>query len=181
MTRATVLIVEDEQDLADLFATWLAPDYAVRTAYGGQAGLDQLDSDVDIVLLDRRMPQLTGDEVLETLRARGIDARVAMVTAVEPDFDVIAMGFDDYLVKPVTRPDLQGLIEQLLDLDTYDDYLQQFYQVASKKAALEATKTDQELAMSEEYADLVETFERIKAQSEAMVEGMSPEELFDLL
>lgn len=181
MSRTTVLIVEDEEGLADLYSTWLEAEYDVRTAYGGQSALDQLDDEIDVVLLDRRMPDITGDQVLEELRARGIDCRVAMVTAVEPDFDVIEMGFDDYIVKPVTRPDLIGLIEQLLSLETYDDSIQQFYQLASKKAALEGSKTEQELQESDEYATLVAEFERVKERTDAMVEGLSPEELFKLL
>jgi len=100
-----VLVVEDEPDLADLYAAWLGDEYRVRTAYGGQEALDELDEaddEVDAILLDRRMPGLSGDEVLAAVRERGIDCRVAMVTAVEPDFDILKMGFDDYLVKPVT-------------------------------------------------------------------------------
>ena len=53
----TVLVVDDDPDLADMFALWLnRAGYEVRTAYGGEAALDRLDPAVDIVLLDRRMP-----------------------------------------------------------------------------------------------------------------------------
>lgn len=181
MTGTTVLIVEDEQGLADLYTTWLEDEYVVRTAYGGESALSQLDDTVDVVLLDRRMPDLTGDEVLDELRSRGTDCRVAMVTAVEPDFDVIEMGFDDYIVKPVTADDLVELIDRLLDLESYDDSIQQYYQLASKKAALEGTKSEEELADSEEYAALVDEFERVRARTDAMIEDMSADELFDLL
>lgn len=181
MTGTTVLIVEDEEGLADLYTTWLEDEYVVRTAYGGESALAQLDDTVDVVLLDRRMPDLTGDEVLDELRARGTDCRVAMVTAVEPDFDVIEMGFDDYIVKPVTVDDLIELIDRLLDLGSYDDSIQQYYQLASKKAALEGTKSEEELASSEEYAALIEEFERVRARTDAMIEDMSADELFDLL
>ena len=81
-----VLVVEDEPDLADLYATWLKIDYSVRTAYGGEEAVEQLDDEIDVVLLDRRMPGLSGDEVLTKIRERGIDCYVSMVTAVEPDF-----------------------------------------------------------------------------------------------
>ncbi|TKX52052.1 response regulator, partial [Halorubrum sp. SS7] len=58
-----VLVVEDEPDLADLYAAWLGDEYRVRTAYGGREALDQLDEtddEVDAILLDRRMPGLSG-------------------------------------------------------------------------------------------------------------------------
>ncbi|MFB6198048.1 MAG: response regulator transcription factor, partial [Halobacteriaceae archaeon] len=77
----------------------------------GQSALAQLDESIDIALLDRRMPNLTGDEVLAQVRDRDLDVQVAMVTAVDPDFDVIKMGFDDYVVKPVTKSDLFDLVD----------------------------------------------------------------------
>jgi CheY-like chemotaxis protein len=40
----------------------------VRTAYGGHEALEELSDDVDVILLDRRMPGLSGDEVLEEVR-----------------------------------------------------------------------------------------------------------------
>ena len=119
-----VLVVEDEPDLADLYATWLSESYRVRTAYGGHEAIEKLGSEVDVMLLDRRMPDLPGDEVLEVVRDRGLDCRVAMVTAVEPDFDIVAMGFDDYLVKPVSREDLQETVSNLVVRNEYDAGMQ---------------------------------------------------------
>ncbi|SDN28235.1 Response regulator receiver domain-containing protein [Halogranum gelatinilyticum] len=149
-----VLVVEDEPDLADLYATWLSTEYRVRTAYGGHEALDALDDDVAVVLLDRRMPDLSGDEVLNAVRERGIDCRVAMVTAVEPDFDIISMGFDDYLVKPVTKDALRETVSTLCTRNTYDTGVQELFALASKKALLESEKGNAELAESEEYIEL---------------------------
>ena len=72
-TQPTILVVDDERQLADLYATWVGDDYAVRTAYDGQSALEQADEAVDVVLLDRHMPDLTGDEVLGRIRDRGLD------------------------------------------------------------------------------------------------------------
>jgi len=151
-----VLVVEDESDLADLYAAWLREHCAVRTTYGGAAAVDAIDDTVDIVLLDRRMPGLSGDEVLDTIRDRDLECRVAMVTAVEPDFDIVEMGFDDYLVKPVSKDDLVETVEQLLLRSEYDERIQEFFALASKKALLDAEKNDAELRASEEYARLVD-------------------------
>jgi len=136
-----VLVVEDERDLSELYRTWLAKSYRVRTAHDGRTALDELGEDVDIVLLDRRMPDLSGDEVLDRIRERGLDCRVAMVTAVEPDVDIVEMAFDDYLVKPVTEEELLGTTENLRIRDEYDDGVKQLFSLASKKALLEARKT----------------------------------------
>ncbi|GGC58675.1 HalX domain-containing protein [Haloferax sulfurifontis] len=149
-----VLIVEDEPDLADLYATWLRNDYSVRVAYGGREALDKLDDEVDVVLLDRRMPDLSGDEALSEIRDRGFECRVAMVTAVEPDFDIIAMGFDDYLVKPVSREALTETVSNLILRNAYDVGIQDLFSLASKKALLESEKDEAALEENEEYQRL---------------------------
>ncbi|WP_455448370.1 response regulator [Natrinema thermotolerans] len=150
----SVLIVEDEPDLADLYAAWLEEECRVRTAYDGAEALDAIDETIDVVLLDRRMPGLSGDTVLDTMRERSLDCRVAMVTAVEPDFDIVEMGFDDYLVKPVSGDELVDVIDQLLLRSTYDDQLREFFALAAKKALLDNQKTAAERQSSQEYAEL---------------------------
>ncbi|WP_255198623.1 HalX domain-containing protein [Halorarius litoreus] len=162
--RPTVLVIDDEPDLADLYAAWLTSEYDVRTAYGGGAALEEIDEEVSVALIDRLMPDLSGDEVLERIREEGYDCRVAMVTAVEPDFDIIDMGFDDYLVKPVRREELQGVVESLLKRTTYDAQLREYFSMVSKRAALESQKSDRELAESEAYASLTEDIEALSAQ-----------------
>lgn len=153
-SRATVLVVDDEQEVADVYALQLENDYDVRVAYGGEAALEAIDDDVDVVLLDRRMPDLSGDEVLDRIRERDIDARVVVVTAVEPDFDIITMEFDDYLVKPVGRRRLVETVDHMLSRARYSDLLDEFYRTANKIATLEAAKSPEELADSEEFERL---------------------------
>jgi DNA-binding response OmpR family regulator len=180
-----VLVVEDEPDLADLYAAWLGSDYRVRTAYGGQEALDvldELDETVDAILLDRRMPGLSGDEVLAAVRERGIDCRVGMVTAVEPDFDILEMGFDDYLVKPVTSDTLRETVEGLLRRSEYDDGMQDLFSLTSKKAMLESEKSASELADNEEYQRLTERISELRSDVDnsldAVTESKDFEDLF---
>jgi len=158
-----VLIVEDEPDVAETYNLWLADDYQVRMAGSGDEGLAELDDEVDVVLLDRMMPGLSGDEVLERIRDRGLDCRVAMVTAVEPDFDILEMGFDAYLCKPIRSQQLHDTVENLLERSTYDDLLQEYYSLVEKQATLEATKSSAELADTQEYLDLRERVEALEA------------------
>ena len=180
MTTAepVVLIVEDEPDLADLYAAWLREPCTVKTAYDGTEALDALDGGIDIVLLDRRMPGLSGDEVLETIRDRELDTRVAMVTAVEPDFDIIQMGFDDYLVKPVSKEDLLETVDQLLLRSTYDEQIQDFFALASKRALLDSQKTEAELRASEEYARLEDRLAVLRTQIDDTVAELSDHDAY---
>jgi predicted DNA binding protein/CheY-like chemotaxis protein len=112
--RPVVLIVDDERDLADTYARWLDDEYEVRTAYGGHEAIESVDETVDVVLLDRRMPRITGDDVLEHIWEEGFDCGVSMLTAVEPDSDLGDLGFDEYLVKPVTKADLVDVVNELV-------------------------------------------------------------------
>jgi len=163
--EATVLVVDDEPDIADAYAAQLRELYTARTAYEGQSALETVDEEVDVVLLDRRMPGLSGDDVLEELRATGIDARIAMVTAVDPDFDIIRMPFDDYLVKPVSRDDLLETVDRLLICARYESQFHRFYSLTNKIATLRANKTRAELEHSEE-------FEQLRAERETLRDAL---------
>ncbi|WP_436932399.1 HalX domain-containing protein [Halosimplex halobium] len=173
-----VLIVEDEPDVAETYNLWLADDYDVRMAGSGDEGLAELDDEVDVVLLDRMMPGLSGDEVLERIRERGLDCRVAMVTAVEPDFDILEMGFDAYLCKPIRSQQLHETVENLLDRSTYDDLLQEYYSLVEKQATLEATKSSAELADNEEYLELRERVEELESELSDTLGGIDNDEDF---
>jgi DNA-binding response OmpR family regulator len=170
---ATVLVVDDERDLADLYAAWLSGEYDVRTAYGGQEALDTLNGDIDVALIDRLMPQVSGDEVLEQIRQSSYDCRVSMVTAVEPDFDIIEMGFDEYIVKPIRREELTGVVESLLSRSAYDSQLQEFFSLASKRAALQSQKGQHELENSEAYHQLTERVEQLRTELDRTAEDLS--------
>ncbi|WP_232701810.1 HalX domain-containing protein [Halobacterium wangiae] len=170
MTRpATVLVVEDERELADLFADWLCARYDVRTAYSAESALEQFDEDVDVVLLDRRLPESSGDDVLQTVRERGNDCQVAMVTAVDPDFDILELGFDAYVVKPVDREDLERLVSRLLARSLYSDEVQQYFSLASKRATLETSKTDEELVDDDRYQSLCDEITAMRSNLDQLV------------
>jgi len=162
---ATVLVVDDEKEVADVYALRLRNEFQTETAYGGEQALDTLGDggEIDVVLLDRRMPGTSGDEVLSEIRERGIDCRVIMITAVDPDFDIIDMAFDDYLCKPIEKDDLVAAIEQQLTARRYDDQLTQYLEATSKLALLEAEKTAQSLDANEDVTDLKFRIEELKA------------------
>ncbi|MDY7082664.1 MAG: response regulator, partial [Halobacteria archaeon] len=60
----TIVVVDDEQAVADMYYEWLEGEYDVKKAYDGEEALEKIDQDTDLVLLDRRMPGMSGDEVL---------------------------------------------------------------------------------------------------------------------
>jgi len=147
-----VLVVDDNRAIANTYTAFLSDEYTVRTAYDGKEALDELDPSVDVVLLDRRMPEVSGDKVLEEIESRQLDCRVVMLTAVDPDFDIIDMGFDEYLVKPIERAELNQVVREMLERATYDDDFRRFLALVSKKATLEEEKSSAELEASDEYS-----------------------------
>ena len=171
---ATVLAVDDEPDLAELYRVYLDPEYDVRIATGGEEAIEAMDETVDVVLLDRRMPDMSGHEVLNAIRGEGYDARVAMLTAVEPDVDIVEMPFDDYKTKPVTKEDLVTLVEVLLHRAAFDERSQEFFALASKKAALEAAGTTN----SEEYEELIDRMESVRLEVDDTLDHLSARDAF---
>ncbi|MFB6107063.1 MAG: HalX domain-containing protein [Halobacteriaceae archaeon] len=176
MTAPTVLVVEDERDLADLYATWLADDYDVRTAYTVEEARETVDDAVDVALLDRRLPDGSGGDVLEYIRDQDLPCRVAMVTAVDPDFDIIELGFDDYVIKPVSEADLRAVVETLLDRRSYEEGVQEYLSLVSKQALLEAEKTPAELEANDRYASLLEDIEVAERELDEVVREFDTED-----
>jgi two-component system response regulator AdeR len=174
--KPTVLVVEDERALIELYVRWLEDDYEVLTAEGGEKALEELDDSVDVVLLDRLMPGMSGDEVLAELRERTTECKVAMVTAVEPDFDVITMGFDDYLTKPVEREEMLETVKRLLSRSEFAGLEQELYALSAKQAALRSSKPDEELAESEEYAELESRLAELRSEIDEALPSMESDE-----
>lgn len=113
-----VLIVEDDVELAAALEDALQHEgYRTAVATAGTDALVRLGTDeVDIVLLDRDLPGLSGDAVLETIVAVGYPVRVLMLTAssgINERVEGLDRGADDYLTKPFAYPELLARIRAL--------------------------------------------------------------------
>ncbi len=113
-----VLVVEDECLLADAIAEGLRRQaMAVDVAYDGGAALQQLAvNDYDVVVLDRDLPVVSGDEVCRTLVDAGVNTRILMLTAATAVTDRVAglgLGADDYLTKPFAFAELTARLHAL--------------------------------------------------------------------
>lgn len=172
MASDRVLVADDEPDIRELYAACLEEHYPVDTAANGEETLAKLSEATAVVLLDRVMPGLSGDEVLAHIRAEGYDCRVAMVTAVEPDIDVAELGFDDYVVKPVSASELRNTVDSLLHWDEYDDRLESFFRTAQTVAVLEANLSEETLAESDAYDELLADLEAAEEQAKAALEKL---------
>ncbi|MEF8853212.1 MAG: response regulator [Haloarculaceae archaeon] len=161
---ATVLVVDDDQAVADVYASQLSSTRRVLTAYDGETALEKVTGEIDVVLLDRRMHGLSGRDVLEAIRDRDLDCGVIMVTAVDPGFDIVDMGFDDYLLKPVKRAELESAVQETLERLDKRTVVREYLSLASKVTALRVEKNPAELEDSEEYQRLAERLRELETE-----------------
>ncbi|MFB6195580.1 MAG: bacterio-opsin activator domain-containing protein [Haloplanus sp.] len=144
-TRPSVLIVDDDEDVADTYALWLQDEYDVQVAYSGHEALEQIGPDVDAVLLDRRMPNMPGDEVLERIRERDLDCQVSMLTAVKPERTILDLPFDEYLVKPVTKSEIVDVVEELCLRDQMGEDTQEYLALKSTAETIDEHESGETL------------------------------------
>jgi DNA-binding response OmpR family regulator len=113
-----VLVVEDHEELAETVARVLRREgMAVDVVFDGRQALSQAEVNTyDVVVLDRDLPGLHGDDVCRSLVADGSQCRVLMLTAagaVEDRVDGLGLGADDYLPKPFAFAELVARIRAL--------------------------------------------------------------------
>lgn len=119
LAAVRVLVIEDDQELAETVALGLRrAQLAVDVAYEGSSGLERAElNSYDVIVLDRDLPGVHGDEICARLSASGSRSRVLMLTAagsVDDLVDGLALGADDYLAKPFDFPVLLARIFALL-------------------------------------------------------------------
>jgi DNA-binding response OmpR family regulator len=114
-----VLVIEDDAELANAVAVGLRRErIATDAALDGPAGLERaLVNDYDVIVLDRDLPGMHGDEICAELVRRRCRSRVLMLTAASAAEDLVdglGLGADDYLAKPFDFPVLVARIGALI-------------------------------------------------------------------
>jgi DNA-binding response OmpR family regulator len=112
-------VVEDERILADAIAEWLRREsFAVDLAYDGDAALERLGvNEYDVLVLDRDLPLVHGDDVCRAVVDSGAHTRIIMLTAAASVRERVAglgLGADDYLSKPFAFVELSARVHALL-------------------------------------------------------------------
>lgn len=117
-TRPTVLSVDDDEGVREAICLDLQDHFDVVTASSGREALDVLARrDVDVVLLDLRMPEMTGEEVLTRLRASRSQPPVVVMTVIDRPKTVVEcmkLGAVDYVTKPWEHGEITATIQRIL-------------------------------------------------------------------
>jgi CheY-like chemotaxis protein len=155
--RPRVLLVDDEKEVADAYALRLEAVADVTVTYSGSEALSAVDESEppDVVLLDRHMPNRSGDDVLRALREYDVHTRIIMVTAIDPGLELLELPFDDYLCKPVDREDIRAAVDQQCQVLAYE-LLGQYFGIESKRALIAAELPQDRLEEHEQFSTLDE-------------------------
>ena len=118
MTKETILVVDDEQNIVELARLYLEQDgFKVIAAHTGKAALDRVKSDAPaLMVLDLMLPEIDGWEVCRRVRANS-DLPIIMLTARDEDIDKIVgleIGADDYMTKPFNPRELVARVKAIL-------------------------------------------------------------------
>jgi two-component system response regulator CpxR len=177
----TVLVVDDEEPFARTVALWLDEYWTTMVATDGEEAVQRYGPNVDAVLLDRRMPRLSGDEALEEIRSQDGSARVAMMTALEPDLDIVDLDFDMYLEKPIDRQEVLDTTRTLLERANYTRELQALYALSSKIAELQSRYPEEMLTKDDRFQRLLDEHRRVREKAESQLGDVDEEEFIELL
>jgi len=118
--KASILVVEDNQDLCQTIADVMRKEsYSVKTAFRGEEALSKIErSLIDLVLLDIKLPGISGLEVLAKIRDQYPDLLVIMITALtdaRPAVEAMKAGAYDYLLKPFELDELKLVVAKALE------------------------------------------------------------------
>jgi DNA-binding NtrC family response regulator len=118
-----VLVVDDDQQLADMLVEFLVKQgYQATAAYGGREGLTQFEQgDFQLVILDLKLPDMDGLEVLEAVKAVDSRAVVLIITGygtIESSVTAVKKGAYDFIPKPINLEALELIISRALEKHT---------------------------------------------------------------
>jgi CheY-like chemotaxis protein len=157
--RATVLIVDDEEPMTEILSTWVGERHETLVAHDGEEALEVITPEVDVVLLDRRMLNMDGDAFLHAMKDQGYDARVVMLTAIDPGPDIVSLPFDDYVTKPVTRDVVLNVMDRMLRLSRAGTAVREYHSLERRRDVLRTAKATTGVSDSEAFELLTRRLE----------------------
>jgi len=109
----TILILDDEPALAEMYEIWLSELGETRVANTIDEAKRKMDESVDLVFLDRRLRHASGEEVLRWMRGQGFNCSVVMISAVDESVEM-DIEYDKYLTKPVLKDEITTTAKQFI-------------------------------------------------------------------
>jgi CheY-like chemotaxis protein len=123
--KARILVVDDEKNIRlTIQHSLMAADYEVETAGNGLEGLEKFrDGHFDLILMDLRMPQINGIEMLREIREKDKHTAAVVITAyltIDTLLEAFSLGVSDYIRKPFSPNDVRETVRRVLARETLD-------------------------------------------------------------
>jgi len=134
--RSSVLILENERMVASMLADYFSDLYTVHYARTGKEAVEKHTDDVDLVIIDRKLDGMSGDDAAARIRAEHERQLILFVSGVEPGDDLCELACDDYIHKPVKEDEMKTRVELLLDRAELDATAREYLSLRSKQVAL---------------------------------------------
>ena len=162
--KCSVLIIEDDAALVrGLKDNFEAKDYCVQVARDGREGLaSALASPPDLLLLDIMLPRLNVYEICRTVRAKGLDMPIIMLTAKGQEEDIVRgleLGADDYVTKPFSIRELLARAKAFLRRrEAGDSSVMEFGECKLDRAAHKLFRNGKDVPLTTKEFRLLEFF-----------------------
>jgi DNA-binding response OmpR family regulator len=134
--RPSVLILEDERMVATILAEYFTDSYDTRHVSTGHEAIEAHGEATDVVVVDRKLEGMSGDDAAERIREEDARQLVLCVSGIEPDDDVYELAYDDYVHKPVAEAEVRTRLELLLDRSGLEPPAREYLSLRSKQVAL---------------------------------------------
>lgn len=168
-TPVTVVIGEADPDLGDLYATWLTEtetdSYNVQTASDADTLLALLDETVDVVVMNRQLAGTSSEDIVALIQQHDLTCGIVLVSGIVPDFDLLEMTFDAYLLKPVDAAELRDAVSRARAAATAVEDVRERQQLQATANALEDVKRDAILRNHEDYTVLQDRIAALQTES----------------
>jgi CheY-like chemotaxis protein len=148
-------------------------EYTIRLTTDGREALREIDVGVDVAVLHRDLPAVSGREVLSKIRADGHNCGVFMIFHQQPDDDLDDMAFDESRLEPVKRDDFRDTVADLIERVAAADDVRQYLALQAKITLLKSAYPPDTLATDGQYAELTAQAEALDVEP-ADIEAAGP-------
>jgi len=161
MSKATILIVDDERFFSNLLENILEEDYRTIIANNGQQAIEAVNKHhIDLILLDIVMPDINGYEVCKAIKSNEFSSKIPIIyLTVKNETEDEVKGFNsgavDYIIKPISPPIVKARVATHLALARTTKKLQQH------TADLEKLVSQRTVELTREIAEKQKTYEKL--------------------
>jgi len=124
---------------------------------------------------------MAGDDVIKRIDEWELEFQVILVSAIDPDTDIIDLPFDSYLTKSVSKDELLDAIEQAFLKRRYEELVAEYNAAAETYDVLRETHTQTELEDNEAFAELEAHMDELKAEFDETIEKLDDSSVTTLL